>query len=301
MTDKRNSLTAYLSQAYLFPLFTQETVPPVRQHAPRWPVMEELNCTAKETRELREVTEMPLLAVENAVRTYFIGFEEKLKTEWPNPNLALPCPETKVLGNPALRRLLVNKEHDFLDALQYFMLKTAAEAVRTIEKQPFDEDELTFIRLRAQGAVTSRKICTLWIFGSPVGLPRVVTQGVVVLSLPPWEFGSGDFQQFARARKFTRGDLDREAPEGPKWSNADKLWALTYDTCKTFGYKWFVVTTYNHWVFGTWSPEWTAAEVTPVLPFDKTRCVTLVELLVFWTQSGRGRVRYWQTAADVRR
>ncbi|KAI0718431.1 hypothetical protein C8T65DRAFT_85210 [Cerioporus squamosus] len=301
MADDSNSLTAYLSQAYLFPLFTQDNVPPVQQHAPHWPVMEELNCTAKETREIMEVTEMPLLAVENAVRTYFMGFEDKLKIEWTNSSLAMPCPEIKVLGNDALNRLVVANEHDFMEAVQYFMLNTAAEAVRTIEKQLFDEDELTFIRLRVQGTVTSRKICTLWIFGSPVGLPRVVSQGVVVLSLPPWMFGSGDFQQFARPRKFRRGELDREAPEGAIWNNADKLWALTYDTCKTFGFKWFVVTTYNHWVFGTWSPKWTAAEVTPVLPFDKTRCVTLVELLVFWTQSGRERVRYWQTAADVRR
>ncbi|RPD65175.1 hypothetical protein L226DRAFT_502003 [Lentinus tigrinus ALCF2SS1-7] len=301
MADDRNSLTAYLAQAYLFPLFPQGTVPPLHQHAPLWPVMEELNCRPKETRDFMEVTEIPLLAVENAVRTYFMGFENKLRVEWPNSSLTMPCPDVKVLGNPALNHLKVKNEHDFHEALQYFMLNTTAEAIRTIEKQPFDEDELSFLRLRAQGKVNSRKICTLWLFGRPIGLPRVVSQGVVILSLPPWEFGPGDFQMFARPRKFARGELDREAPDGPRWNNAMKLWALTYDVCKSFGFKWFVVTTYNHWVFGTWSPNWTAVEVTQVLPFDKTRSITLVELLVFWTQSGRERVRYWQTAADFSR
>lgn len=100
-------------------------------------------------------------------------------------------------------------------------------------------------------------------------------------------------------------------------SHVDSInYEQTYDVCKNFGFKWFVVTTYSHWVFGTWSsstcwpsplvlqarysyllPDWTAAEVTAVLPFDKTQGVTLVEMLVFWTQSGREKVRYWHTPA----
>lgn len=69
MADNRKSLTAYLAQAYLLPLFPEGTVPAVQQHAPLWPVMEELNCNPLETRDLTEVTEIPLLALENAIRT----------------------------------------------------------------------------------------------------------------------------------------------------------------------------------------------------------------------------------------
>ena len=90
-----------------------------------------------------------------------------------------------------------------------------------------------------------------------------------------------------------------------------------YDSCKVSGYRWFVITTYNYWVFGTWSlgtyssretrtqsngwtdsmpADWSAVEVTEPLPFDKTHGMSLVELLVFWTQSARHRLRYWQLA-----
>ena len=89
-----------------------------------------------------------------------------------------------------------------------------------------------------------------------------------------------------------------------------------YDICRDSGYKWFVITTYNHWIFGTWSAgrntslnlvifarshngrsiDWSGVEITQVLPFDKTRIVTLVEILVFWVQSSRGKVRYWHPA-----
>lgn len=100
-------------------------------------------------------------------RTDFYGFEDT-KIEWENSALTLPSVGTVALGDGAQRRLAVAHEHDVHKALQYFILGTTAEAIRTIEGRPFDDDVLKFVRYRIESATSSAKMATFYTFGEPV-------------------------------------------------------------------------------------------------------------------------------------
>ncbi|KAI0674050.1 hypothetical protein C8Q78DRAFT_1067214 [Trametes maxima] len=291
------SLTNYLCQAYLPRLMLDETLPPEENFATAWDRMEELNMDS--TRLIRQVSEIPLLALQNAVRLYFMGFQNRLHVDWANTRLKLPSPGMTILTNAAISRLGIESESDFLAALEHFPLDTAAEALRTVEGRPFDEDELKFSRLKASSARSTKKLWSIYTFGPHVLPTGVWRPGVVILALPPWQLGIGDLHEFASRRVFTHGELDREPAGTTAWSNATKLWAMLYDTSRVSGYRWFVITTYNSWVFGTWSLDWSAAEVTRPIPFDRTRGMSIVELLTFWIECARDKTRFWHVATNA--
>lgn len=64
-----NSLTAYLAQASLPPLVLKDTLPPVQHLSSLWPRMHELFYDEPHTRVVRKVTIIPLLELQNALRT----------------------------------------------------------------------------------------------------------------------------------------------------------------------------------------------------------------------------------------
>ncbi|KAI0763938.1 hypothetical protein BD413DRAFT_578951 [Trametes elegans] len=292
------SLTDYLHQAYLPTLALAAELPGADPRAEPWPPIEELNMDYP--RLVQKVAEIPLLALQNAVHIYLSGLGKKLRVDWDNTRLRLPCPGLTVLSPGVLARLRVDNEDAFLAAFQHFALETAAEAVRTIERCPFDEDELRFGRIVAASARSrERRLWTIWTFGPHVPPTSIIRPGIVILSIPPWKLGAGDMHEFASRRAFAPQELDRESPVTPAWSNATKLWAMLYDTCRVSGYRWFIVTTYQQWVFGTWSLAWTGAEVTAPVPFDRTLGMTVIEMLTFWIECARGKSKYWHLSADI--
>ncbi|KAI0827205.1 hypothetical protein BC628DRAFT_1409964 [Trametes gibbosa] len=307
-----NSLTNYLSQAYLPALIFDEDLPKVRHAAPQWPPIQELDMDRP--RLVRIVSEIPLLALQNAIQlcpltlaltshaTDYASFESRLKVDWKNTRLTLPSPGMTVLNRSTMSHLVVNGEVDFLAALEYLILGTTAEAVRTIERRPFDEDELSFSRICVSSARNTRRLWTVYTFGPQTPPTNIVRPGIAILALPPWMLGAGDLQEFSSRRKFQRNELEKEpqAPSKP-WSNATKVWAMVYDSCRVSGYRWFVVTTYDKWVFGTWSLEWSGADVTEPIPFDRTRGMSVVQILTFWLECARNKSRYWRISADVPR
>ncbi|KAI8970644.1 hypothetical protein BD414DRAFT_518299 [Trametes punicea] len=293
-------LTSYLCQAYLPPLILDESLPPIEHFARAWPRIEELDMDF--TRLIRQVTEIPLQALQNAVRLYYMGFENRLRVDWENNRLTMPCPGITVLSKIAMARLSVSCELDFLTALEHFILGTAAEAVRTIERRPFDEDELKFNLIRVSSARSTKKLWTVFSFGPQIRPTGILRPGIVILVIPPWLLGIGDLKEFSSRRvQFNPNELDREPPGTTAWSNATKLWAMLYDTCRVSAYRWFVVTTYQHWVFGTWSVEWSGAELTAPVPFDRTRGMSIVEMLTFWVECSRDMCKYWRISADAPR
>ncbi|KAI0764724.1 hypothetical protein C8Q74DRAFT_992901 [Fomes fomentarius] len=296
-----NSLITYLARASLPPLVLKDTLPPVQHLSSLWPRMHELFYDEPYTRAVRKVTIIPLLELQNALRAYFYGCEND-KIEWENSALTLPSRGTVALGDGARQRLAVAHEHDVHKALQHFILGTTAEAIRTIEGRPFDDDVLKFVRYRIQSSTSSAKMATFYTFGEPVPPTGMLRPGIVILTLPPWRFGAGDFELFTARTSFKKGEIDREVPDpnasGSMWNNGTKLWAMLYDTCTVSGYRWFAITTYNHWVFGTWSLNWKAVEVTPAIPCDYEEGMTLAEILTFWTMGSRDKVRYWRIAPN---
>ncbi|KAI0635457.1 hypothetical protein C8Q77DRAFT_1217273 [Trametes polyzona] len=292
------SLTSYLCQAYLPPLILSEALPQIDQFANPWPHIEELNLDGYQ-RLIRIVSEIPLPALQNAIRIYYQGVGNRLKVHWENTRLTLPCPGVTVLGPTAMARLLVENEDDFQAALEHLILGTTAEALRTVEHRQFDEDELKFNKINVSSARNARPLWTVYVFGPQVPPTSILRPGVVILAIPPWMLGVGDLREFSSRRVFDQGDLDREPPGTTAWSNATKLWAMLYDSCRVSGYRWFVITTYQQWVFGTWSEDWSGAEVTEPVPFDRTRGMTIVEMLTFWIECAREKTIFWQIAADA--
>ncbi|KAI0353313.1 hypothetical protein OH77DRAFT_1522520 [Trametes cingulata] len=292
-----HSLTNYLSQAYLPPLILDVDLPQVEHHAPAWPRIPELDTNY--TRYIRAIRSIPLNNLQDAVRTYFAGFGRRLRIDWNNTPLALPSPGLVVLSSFAMARLVINNQDDFLDALEYFVLNTAIEAVRAIERPP-QEHLHDFKCIRIDSAQQPRNLWTVYTIGPfipPIGHKR---PGIAILTIPPWEIGVGDLRDFALRDRYGDQELDRDEPNGPnRWSNADKVWAMLYDSCRVSGYRWFVVTNYKYWVFGTFSRRWTGAEVTEPLPFDKTQGMTIIELLTFWFECARNQSRCWQISADA--
>ncbi|KIO18586.1 hypothetical protein M407DRAFT_157538, partial [Tulasnella calospora MUT 4182] len=71
-----------------------------------------------------------------------------------------------------------------------------------------------------------------------------------------------------------------------RFSKVENIWAQIYDYCVTQGNFFFILTTYDYWVFGVFSADYSAAKVTDPLPFDLSE-PNILECLVYWTQSAR--------------
>lgn len=97
--------------------------------------------------------------------TDYAAFEKRLKVDWKNTHLTLPSPGMTVLDRSKMSHLVVNDETGFLAALEYLILDTSAEALRTIERRQFDEDELAFTRICVSSARDTRRLWTVYSFG----------------------------------------------------------------------------------------------------------------------------------------
>ncbi|KAL1939266.1 hypothetical protein VTO73DRAFT_10069 [Trametes versicolor] len=304
--DKLTSLTNYLSQAYLPPLIIDEELPQNAGSANPWPRIHELDIIENNVRLCQVVTKIPLEVLQHAVRSYYAGFDNRLRVDWANTRLTLPCPGVTVMSRRDMSHLFIQNSHDFLEALDRFILGTTAEALRTIEGCPFDEDTLKFVRIPVHGAVhgaVDKKRLLWWVhtFGPQDRPTSILRPGIAVLSFTPWELGVNDLKEFSARAQFAPNEFQRDNVVGKPWSNALKAWAMAYDSCRVSGYRWFVITTYDQWVFGTWSLDWTGAEVTDPVPFDKTHGMSVIEMLTFWMECGRQKTMLWQISADMPR
>ncbi|KIJ69437.1 hypothetical protein HYDPIDRAFT_106055 [Hydnomerulius pinastri MD-312] len=111
--------------------------------------------------------------------------------------------------------------------------------------------------------------------------------------LPPWTLSAKDLQDFAEGQSFpdrsapSAQDLDDSTFLGQEW-----LWSKIWDACVSTNCPWFIVSTYNHWVFGVFSAGWTASFVSPVFTHH-AYAPTILELVFFWTISAMGYPGGW--------
>ncbi|KAG9002955.1 hypothetical protein FRB90_011278 [Tulasnella sp. 427] len=68
------------------------------------------------------------------------------------------------------------------------------------------------------------------------------------------------------------------------FSKVQNIWAQIYDYCVTQGNYFFVLTSYEFWVFGVFSADYSSAQVTNPIPYD-ARDPTILGCLMYWTQS----------------
>ncbi|KAJ6630775.1 hypothetical protein B0H10DRAFT_2160169 [Mycena sp. CBHHK59/15] len=131
---------------------------------------------------------------------------------------------------------------------------------------------------------------------TPAMLAEVGRKSVVVAFQPPWILSEQDLKEFSQCRSFPPFRVPGNAFPTPLESK-ERLWAKMWDACVTRNTPWFVLTSYNQWVFGAFSAGWTAAFVTGVYNFD-TFSPTVLEWLTFWVASAM-RLKGWRQLPKV--
>ncbi|EJF56996.1 hypothetical protein BD309DRAFT_990138 [Dichomitus squalens] len=301
------SLPLYLSKAALPPANIDPDLTPKRGAS--WPDSEGFSLSKGMHRQLQRVEELPLRELELAVKC-FRPVIDKVKVDL--NAVTLPVPAIKEWDKEARAKLDVTDECSFRHYLQRFPFETAAAAVRAIDGVSTLDNRYAkyhFERFKFAVIPSGEDLLKYYLFGPPLEsllypnrspeIERTVTPGIVIITLPPWMFGPEDFEEFTASGAYEDGAIDRDNAKHPGWLNSTKLAAALHDICRQYHYRRFVVTTYSYWAFGTWSLDWSTIQVTSPIVAEKTKEVTLIEMLVFWTQCARQRDAYWSLAPDM--
>ncbi|KII85576.1 hypothetical protein PLICRDRAFT_31748 [Plicaturopsis crispa FD-325 SS-3] len=107
------------------------------------------------------------------------------------------------------------------------------------------------------------------------------TEGkMAVFVVPPWYLGPQDMQYFVNALQFRNTRIRKRDAPGP---NLKRLhyWTMIASFCHGHGIRRFVLTTYEQWVFGCFSEDWTDAAVSDVQ--ERTaRSPSVLGTFLFW-------------------
>ncbi|KAI0798054.1 hypothetical protein C8Q75DRAFT_740501 [Abortiporus biennis] len=108
---------------------------------------------------------------------------------------------------------------------------------------------------------------------------------VVVLIQSPWILSPRDLSAFTECKGIPKpSDFKQRGANPEHYESHERMWGKVWDLCYRQKCRWFVVTSYWGWVFGTFSDGWTRAYVSPVVSSDNYR-PTVLECLVFWFAS----------------
>ncbi|KAJ7709933.1 hypothetical protein B0H17DRAFT_1191069 [Mycena rosella] len=117
----------------------------------------------------------------------------------------------------------------------------------------------------------------------PARLAEIGHKSVVVAFQPPWILSEQDIREFSQCRSFPPFRVPGNAFP-TLLESKERLWAKIWDACVARNTPWFVLTSYNQWVFGAFSAGWTAAFVTGVCDYN-AYSPTVIEWLTFWVAS----------------
>ncbi|KAL4067602.1 hypothetical protein J3A83DRAFT_4096468 [Scleroderma citrinum] len=114
------------------------------------------------------------------------------------------------------------------------------------------------------------------------GKRKQVNQMLTMLLFSPWTLSEEELQNFIRPQiEWLWSKVGAELQlELFLCSHVLKVW----DVCFSNGCRWFVVSTYTHWVFGVFSTEWMEVFVSPLYKHDSCS-PTILEVLGFWVVS----------------
>ncbi|KAI9567899.1 hypothetical protein HD554DRAFT_2172949 [Boletus coccyginus] len=254
-----HSLRAYLAQMWMPRYVLDAQVDPSVRY--EWPFFRVLARAAR-TRKLYLVQRIFDWDLRRAVASYILGdvrLTSALAEQGRLADLTLPDAYCCVLD-----------EHDaqFLDACR---LNGPSDVSKLVQAYPLrtspESNEALFARPRRPRAFD------LVALSSPTS--DELTLLIVVVS--PWDIKYDDLEEFVRVGvvsisylrildrlvdedKQPDGDLDSVAKKSPL--PADVLWAVIWDMCLKHNCRYFILTTYEEWVFGTLSPDMHRAKVT---------------------------------------
>ncbi|EJD37754.1 hypothetical protein AURDEDRAFT_173263 [Auricularia subglabra TFB-10046 SS5] len=104
---------------------------------------------------------------------------------------------------------------------------------------------------------------------------------------PPAEFGAEDMREFVAMRQYrcTSWESDADRP----FTTAERLWATLYDGASKDRQspKFFILSTYNEWIFGGFSEHLTTAWVSQPLAYD-SHTPNVPETIAYWLASSSG-------------
>ncbi|KDQ14079.1 hypothetical protein BOTBODRAFT_55793 [Botryobasidium botryosum FD-172 SS1] len=109
----------------------------------------------------------------------------------------------------------------------------------------------------------------------------------------PWNFTEKDLDTFINMREpptvFTE---EQKAKKAKNLNKYQKLWCQIYDYAIVQGARFFIVSTYESWVFGCFSKNYSTAWVAPPIHYN-SRGPTLVQYLIYWVQSAMSAEGGW--------
>lgn len=106
--------------------------------------------------------------------------------------------------------------------------------------------------------------------------PEIRSNSVVVICQPPWVLSDEDMWQFTELKSLPMDNVPLRAKE--------RLWAKVWDTCVRRQSTYFVVTSYQQWVFGAFSRGFTNAFVSPPMG-AQSRDPTVIHAAIYWLAS----------------
>jgi len=101
---------------------------------------------------------------------------------------------------------------------------------------------------------------------------------------PPWVYAWLDLVEFTSIREYPIEISSEQMEDNKGLDKYQKLWCHVFDYAVAEGTHYFIVSTYQGWVFGCFSDMYSTAWVTPPKAYD-TKGPTIIQCLFYWVQS----------------
>ncbi|KAK0483596.1 hypothetical protein IW261DRAFT_966796 [Armillaria novae-zelandiae] len=114
----------------------------------------------------------------------------------------------------------------------------------------------------------------------PDALEMMTRKSVVIAFQPPWIMSPADLKEFVECQHFP----PYQGSATNYLESKHRVWGKLWDVCVTNESQFFVLTTYDQWVFGTFSQRWKGVFFSPIYDFDSSD-PSIAECLTFWIAS----------------
>jgi len=302
-------LKTFLARAHTAPLEYALRAPPVPlpdQYAHPWPTPVEL-VLPSEPRTLIQIFRFIDLGqrLELNTQKFFNRISESTLIDWEGPeceNLKLPAPGITVMTQITKDRLKVEDINSFTLAVYTSIIVTAMECIRIVQGKLYPKSSRFTRKFEIRPARGAPWDILLLFNPIPHMAKEPERYELAVICLPPWSFSKLDMEEFATSGIFHANDLDFP-PNSMRASNSMLLWAVVHDVCKNAKCRYFIVTTYDHWVFGNISERRTTAAVSPVYDFsahtEGLRMPNLLQLVTYWGLLSLGTETGWNLPTET--
>ncbi|KAI0721678.1 hypothetical protein C8T65DRAFT_630855 [Cerioporus squamosus] len=179
-----------------------------------------------------------------------------------------------------------------LDDIEELVMFYPLQTIRRIMQLVYSDTTPYYLRTLRFDRDAALMRCIAWV---PESSDRIATRpAMLVFVQAPWILPSEDLEEFASCTSFPDSRQHYMTP----LNIVQRLWAKIYDRCSRHGSRWFVLTTYDDWVFGVFSRGYTQAWVSNVL-HGQSLGPTILECLFYWFASAAGSPSGWRVP-DVR-